>query len=123
MDYIKLTESQEQILVMDWCRMMEYKYPELELMHHNVNEGKRSKRYGAIKKKEGMKKGVPDLCLPVAKGLYHSLYIELKSKTGRATLEQKEWVNKLNKYGNKAVFARGADEAIDIIEWYLNLDN
>lgn len=118
---IKLTESQEQVLVMDWCRTMEYKYPELEIIFHIVNEGKRSKKYGALKKKEGLKRGIPDICLPIPKGPYHSLYIELKSKTGKLTIEQKEWLKKLNKHGNKAVVAKGADEAIQVLQWYLNL--
>lgn len=115
-------EAQEQIAVMDWCRWQENHYPELKMIFHIVNEGKRSTRVGLELQKMGMKKGIPDICLPIPNKRYHGLWIELKAdKTKNATKEQKEWIEKLNDRKYKAVVAYGAEEAIDIIKKYLNI--
>ena len=73
-----LTESQLQIQIFEWAQLMTGKYPELSLLYHIPNEGKRSIYYGAKLKREGLKSGVPDICLPIPKGQYGGLYIELK---------------------------------------------
>lgn len=87
------TESVEQQRLMQWARMESGKWPELALLYHVPNEGKRSRTAGARMKAEGLKKGVPDLCLPVARGGCHGLYIELKrEKSGKATAAQIEWM-------------------------------
>ena len=62
------TESAEQQTLFQWARMQSGKYPELELLYHVPNEGKRSHKTGARMKAEGLKSGVPDICLPVARG-------------------------------------------------------
>lgn len=115
-------ETQEQIALMMWCEFQKNVHPELDLIFHIVNEGKRSVRTGAELKRMGMKKGVPDICLPVPKGTYHGLWIELKAdKTKRATKEQREWLIKLSEQGYKAVVCYGADDAVSVIKEYLNL--
>lgn len=72
-------------------------------------------------RKEGVRSGVPDVHLPVARGGYHSLYIELKREYGgkAPTDEQVEWAKKLILYGNRVVVAHGFDEARAAIEEYL----
>lgn len=116
------TESQEQQALFNWIRLSVGKYPELDLAYHIPNEGKRSVANGARLKREGLHTGIPDIHLPVAKGEYHSLYIELKRvKNSKISKEQEATIKKLNKVGNCAVIAYGWDEARKIIEWYLNL--
>ncbi|CEQ26693.1 VRR-NUC domain-containing protein [[Clostridium] sordellii] len=115
-------EEQEQIAIMDWCRWQERHHPELKMIFHIVNEGQRSPRFGVILQKMGMKKGIPDICLPVPNKQFHGLYIELKAdKTKRISKEQKEWLEKLSIHGYKAVRANGAEEAIGVIKEYLNI--
>jgi hypothetical protein len=71
-------------------------------------------------KAEGLKGGVPDICLPVARGGHHGLYIELKRiKNSRVTEEQLKWLENLAGQGYVAAVCRGADEAIDLITRYL----
>ena len=60
----------------------------------------------------GVKKGVPDLCLPVARGRYHGLYIELKTPTGR---------ERLNAEGCFAEICHGWESAAKVLAWYLGL--
>lgn len=115
------TESAEQQLLFQWARMQSGKYPELTLLYHIPNEGKRSHKTGARMKAEGLKTGVPDICLPVARGGHHGLYIELKRvKNSRVTKDQLDWIERLVEQGYVAAVCRGADEAIELITRYLS---
>lgn len=115
------TESAEQQLLFQWARMQSGKYPELTLLYHIPNEGKRSHKTGARMKAEGLKSGVPDICLPVARGGHHGLYIELKRvKNSRVTVAQMAWIEALTRQGYVAAVCRGADEAIELITRYLS---
>ena len=116
---MKRSESTEQMAVIQWCEINECIYPELELIHHIPNGGKRSKTEAIRLKCEGVKKGVPDLCLPVPRRKYHGLYIEMKYGNGRTSKEQKEWIYKLSKQGYKAVVCNGFEEAKETIERYM----
>ena len=115
-------EAEHQKVVIEWCEWEKNNHPELEMIAHVPNEGKRSKRTGAELKRQGMKKGFPDLQLLVPNKQYAGLFIELKAdKTKRLSKEQKEWLEKLNRYGYKAVRCNGADETINTIKNYLNI--
>ena len=70
------------------------------MLYHIPNGGTRDAIEGRHLKQQGVKRGVPDLCLPVARENYHALYIELKTDTGRATTEQKWWGKHLKCQGN-----------------------
>lgn len=117
---MKRSEETEQMILIDWCNINTCIYPELKLMYHIPNGGKRGKSEGARLKRAGVKKGVPDLCLPVPRRNYHGLYIEMKYGNGRTSKEQKEWINKLNEQGYYAVVCNGFEEAKDTIERYIN---
>lgn len=86
---------------------------------HIPNEGKRSAAYGAKMKRMGLRSGFPDLFVPLARGGYHGLMIEMKAEGGRATPDQKKWVAKLNSYGYRASVCVGADAAICEIGNYM----
>lgn len=64
-------EDNEQILLFDWACAQSGKYPELELLHHIPNGGKRNAREGARFKRMGVKAGVPDIAFPIPRGGYH----------------------------------------------------
>lgn len=114
------TESEEQQALFQWAKYKEGQYPEIKLMHHIPNEGKRTISAGAKLKREGLVSGVPDICLSVPKGKYHSLYIELKRvKYSKVSKEQEEYIKMLNMYDNFAIICYGWEEAAKVIEWYL----
>lgn len=116
------TESEEQQAVMEWAEAASGKWPELRLLYHVPNEGLRSMATGGRMRAEGLKSGVPDLCLPSAHGQYHGLYIEMKRTQGsKTTPEQKEWLAALEAEGYQTALCRGADAAIEIITDYLAL--
>lgn len=89
------TEAQEQMTLFSWAAMQSGKYPELNLLYHVPNGGSRHKAEAGRLRAEGVKAGVPDLCLPVARGQYHGLYIELKrQRGGRTSDHQSEWLGR-----------------------------
>lgn len=114
-------EDVEQATLFSWAHMKLFKYPELDMLYHIPNGGKRNKAEAARFKAEGVKAGVPDIHLPVARCGYHSLYIEMKRRHGNTTTEnQDEWIAKLRAQGNAVEVAYGWEHASQIIESYLN---
>ena len=113
-------EEIEQEHVFLWASMEERAYPELAMLYAIPNGGKRAIKTAVALKKQGVKRGVPDMCLPVSRGGYHGLYIELKrQKGGTVSDEQREWIAALNTQGYKAIICYGAEEAIEQIRGYL----
>lgn len=117
--YMKRSEETEQMTLIDWCNINICKYPELKLIYHIPNGGKRGKLEAARLKRGGVKKGVPDLCLPVSRKNYHGLYIEMKFGNGRTSKEQKEWIADLTDQGYRAVVCNGFEEAKEEILKYI----
>ena len=113
------TEAQEQEALFRWAAFAVGKYPEIKFLYHIPNEGKRSVYNGAAMRRQGLKKGVPDLCLPVPSGKYHALYIEMKRKGEKPSLQQLNWLDNLNLLGNRAVWCQGWEAAAKEIERYL----
>lgn len=115
------SESEEQRRLFIWADLNKWKWPELESLFHIPNGGKRTHAAGGRMKAEGLKKGVPDLCLPAARCGCHALYIELKRmKGGRPSEEQLEWIDRLTKQGNMALICCGWEQAADTITAYLD---
>ena len=113
------TEEEEQAVVIRWCQLFEGHWPELRLIYHIPNEGKRSARAGAMQKAVGLKSGVSDLCLPVARCGYHGLYIEMKAMDGKTTEKQQDFLTAVREQGYFSCACWGADAAIEVIEKYM----
>lgn len=113
-------ESQEQEALFRWAAYSLVKYPALELLYHIPNGGSRNPIEAYNLKMQGVKPGVPDICLPVPSGRFTALYIELKRrKGGRVSEAQRVWIAALNRVGCRAVVCKGWDEAREEIERYL----
>lgn len=112
-------EAAEQTALFRWAGLMSGQFPEIEMLYHIPNGGSRNKIEAAHLKQQGVKAGVPDLCLPVARGEYHGLYIELKYGKNKPTENQKRWINLLRSQNYKAEVAYGWEEASKIILEYL----
>lgn len=114
------TEHEEQVQVVSWCNLMTDRgYGDYDLIYAIANGGQRGKAQAGKLKAEGVKKGVPDLCLPVPRGGYGALYIEMKrEKGGQVRKTQSEYMARLTRAGNLCVVCRGAEEAkVAIIEY------
>lgn len=110
---INITEEAVTVAVVEYCTLRGVP------VAHVPNEGKRSPQMGARLKKMGMQKGFPDLVIPLPRGNYHGLYIELKVGYNKTTADQKRWLTKLNANGYAATACWGTDEAINTINTYL----
>lgn len=112
-------EAAEQTALFRWAGLMSGQFPEIEMLYHIPNGGSRNKIEAAHLKQQGVKAGVPDLCLPVSRGEYHGLYIELKYGKNKPTENQKRWIKLLRSQNYKAEVAYGWEEASKIILEYL----
>ena len=117
----KNNEEAEQTFLFRWATFAEGQYPELRLMYHIPNEGKRSRITGAKMKQAGLRPGVPDICLPTAHGKYIGLYIEMKVKPNKPTENQKSWLRALREAGHMTAVCYSWEEAKNLIEEYLRL--
>jgi len=122
-----MSEHDEQVALIEWAQSQVNVYPELQLLYAIPNQG--GKGYGAMRrgkkmKAEGMRKGLPDLCLPVSRGNFNCLYIEMKDvgKKGRLSLEQVRWISLLSEAGHNVQVCHGSQEAIQTIVSYLRLN-
>jgi hypothetical protein len=127
-----MSESTEQIALFEWARFQAKKTPELNLLFAVPNAGIRSSIIGARMKLEGLRAGVPDMFLPIARKAYHGLAIELKIGKNKITTKkqmqrnkknennsQEWWLEELNKQGYYAVVCYGFEEAKNTIINYL----
>lgn len=115
------TEHAEAVSLMRIVRMHEARYPALRRLYAIPNGGDRHPAVAARLRAEGVRPGVPDYCLPVARGGYHGLYIELKTATGYPSREQKAWVADLRAEGYRAEVCRGWASAWGVICEYLEI--
>lgn len=115
------TEAEEQVALFQWAALLEGRVPPLRLLYAVPNGGSRHKLEAANMKRQGVKAGVPDICLPYPSGGYHGLYIELKVGKNKTSESQDRWLERLNAAGYKAVVCYGFDAAKNVIMDYLRL--
>jgi len=120
-----MTELQHQQAVIKWSQQptIRAKYPELKLLYHIPNERYCSPAQGKQLKLAGVKRGVPDMDLPVARRGYNGLRIELKTEKGQVSRDQKWWIEQLKQQGYCVAVCRGWKQAVEVIEWYLGDDS
>ena len=117
------TEYQEQCAVIAWSRMMAATTePRLALLHGDAS-GVRVPIGCAVKMKRcGAVKGFPDLMLPIACGVWHGLFVELKRRRGGVVSPEQRTVHSmLQEQGYRVEVCKGADEAIKVISDYLGI--
>lgn len=121
-------ESDMQISCIRWFK---YQYPAYSmLIEHPKNEGMGDRRRGIIAKAEGVQPGVADIILHVPSykdvasmfwtDIYHSLAIEMKTKTGRQLDAQKRWQRLFEAAGGLYVIVRSIDEFQNVVNNYMS---
>lgn len=114
------SEAQEQKALFEWARWEQNRHPELRTLFHIANGGSRNPIEARHLKEQGVKPGVPDIFLPVPKGEYHGLWIEMKRrKGGKVSDAQRGFIQTMNRLGYCAVVCRGWEEARNTILEYL----
>lgn len=114
-------EENMQIALFQWAHIQQTSIPELKYLFHVPNGGKRGIKEATRLKAAGVKRGVPDVVLPVPRGGYHGLFVELKAGKNRPTPEQTAWLTELGRNGYRTAVCYALDDAIREIKMYLNL--
>ena len=116
---MKNREHQMQCAVIQWARMAGGRLPALRRLFAIPNGGHRNIAVAAKLKAEGVRAGVPDLCLPVARGDFHGLFIEMKAKPNTPTPAQKVEMDALRDDGYCVQVCYEVGQAIAWLEWYV----
>ena len=114
-------EHVQQVKVIAWTRWksLERGFEDLDLLFAIPNGGQRHKAVAAKLKAEGVKRGIPDMLLPVARGGFHGLFVEMKALKGRVRPDQKEWHKLLEAQGYCVRVCKGFDAAVWVLECYM----
>jgi hypothetical protein len=114
------SEHAEQAALIAWADGHAGRLPELGMIFAIPNGGARHIATARKLRAEGVRAGVPDLMLAVARGAWHALFIELKrTRGGRVAPEQRQWHTALLAAGYDVRVCRGWMEAATAILIYL----
>ncbi len=124
------SEHAEQVALMRIVSFNLTKHPELKNLFAIPNGEKRHFSVANRLQAEGVKSGIPDLCLAVMRSIYGGLYIEMKrpaqrpKRGGRGGLsdDQDAWRIRLIEAGYRHAVCYTAEEAWREIEEYLHLE-
>ena len=86
---MKPTEEQKQEALFNYASWQ--KEPEWSLLFSIPNGGYRKLKTAIRMKRTGTKAGIPDMMMPVVRGEYAGLFVELKSEKGVVQKNQAEW--------------------------------
>jgi hypothetical protein len=117
----KQSEYEHQVQVFEWAEMMSVQRPELKLLNASLNGVRLTIGQAMKAKRAGMRAGYPDIFLPIRRGIYSGLFIELKKTGGKKPgPEQEKWLEALSEQGFDTYCCKGSMAAISTIESYLN---
>jgi hypothetical protein len=114
-------EHIEQCALFQWLNDNAAATPDLAKAFAIPNGGYRNVRTAGRLKAEGVKPGIPDVMLLVARGDYHGLMIEMKRPGGVLSPSQADWHYTFAKDGYRVVLATTWEMARDHILEYLAL--
>lgn len=115
------SEHEEQVSFFSEVHLNTQRYPHWEFIFAIPNGGHRHVVVAAKLKAEGVKRGVPDICIPFPRGRYHGMYIEMKKKGNTTSPKQKEYLVFLESVGYVTVVCYSATEAMKMLKWYEKL--
>lgn len=113
-------EGQQQALLFG---ILKVKHPEVyRLAYHVPNGGHRHPAVAGKLRAQGVKAGVSDIVLPMARGGWFGLYIEFKAAPphdAAVSQEQSAFLLRVEQQGYYATVCRGVDDALRVLEQYL----
>lgn len=112
-----------QAALFSWARLPseQARYQGLDLLEGSMNGVKLTAAQAGKAKAAGMLKGAHDVCLPVARGPYIGLSIELKAGKNKPTEEQIDYGKRLKREGWQVAYVWDDwTKAKDLITAYLS---
>lgn len=102
-------------------KLAETKHPFLRFAFAVPNGGNRNVVTASFLKREGVKRGVADVCLPFPRNDKHGAYIEFKAGKNKLTLEQKEFLEFVESVGYYTATVYTIEEAVSVVKEYLGI--
>lgn len=117
----KKHDKPEERMQIEFFNQVPLFFPKLpsKLLFACPNGGSRNIIEAKNLKAQGVKSGVSDVLLLIAKKGFSSLCLEFKTEKGKQSDEQITFQHQAEKAGNKYVVVRSVKEAIDTLKWYL----
>lgn len=115
------SEHHQQVYLFQWAESARGQYPQLQFLYATPNGGMRNIVVATRLKREGVKRGVPDVFLPVPTAQYHGLYIEMKFGKNKMSPEQLVFKAYCEKVGYCFACCYYWVDAKDVIVKYLSL--
>ena len=103
---MKHEEHTIQVNFVKWFRIKYKKY----FIFAIPNGGKRGMLEAVRLKKEGVVAGIPDIQVSINNG--NSIFIELKTRTGKLSVKQKETISLMESLGHNIIVCYGFDDAV-----------
>lgn len=117
---LKTTEHDLQVALIAECDRRALHNPLWGMIFAIPNGGYRSKKVAGELKAEGVRAGVLDLFLPMARREYHGLFLELKVDDNKPSKEQLRFIERVRGQGFYAtVVWDDLAKCLDILDWYL----
>lgn len=118
-----MAEDGEQAALFEVFELHYGRWPELKLAYHVPNGGLRNPIVAAKLSGQGVKAGVSDIVLPVARRGFFGLYLEMKDRDKTISSlrqDQADFLRGVGMQGYLPQWAAGAEEAWRIVRWYLS---
>jgi hypothetical protein len=115
-----MSEHQHQAALIRWANASLGLYPELRWLFAVPNAAKRGVKLAAMMKASGLKAGVPDLLLPVARNGFIGMAIEMKFGKNKLTAAQQEWAEGLKSLGWRYVVCYDWEKGREALKDYLS---
>lgn len=128
------SEAAHQTALFAWAALQVKRWPELRWLHHIPNGGSRGDDAksrairGSQMKAQGVRTGVADICLPVRRGGWSGLYIEMKKPSekpvkatskGGVSDDQAEFGAFVQSQGFGWIVCYSWEDAAAVIEQYM----
>jgi hypothetical protein len=94
-----MSEDAQQMALFRLLDFAANRYPDLAFVFHTPNGGARAKTTAARLKRLGARAGVPDVLVPIRRGDYSGIAIEMKYGKNHATVFQQRYLEHLRRNG------------------------
>ncbi len=114
------TEHLIQKAFFDWWRVYMPNEDLQQMMFAIPNGGARNVVTGKKLKAEGVRRGIPDVFLAIARLGYHGLFIEFKAGKNKPSKEQAQFIETATKNGYLCVVCYDWVKAKEMVEAYMH---
>lgn len=109
-----ISEDTIEKMVVEYLRVKGFGHNVIKIFNEGAGATKRNKQ------KNGLRRGASDLFIALSRHGKHGMWLELKSKNGKLSYEQKIFFRDMEEQNYFTAAAWSFEEAKEIIDFYLN---